>query len=950
MKHTPRDLYNLLLKYFGHRQFKGKQKEIISCVLSGNDALVVMPTGGGKSLCYQLPALMFDGLTLVVSPLIALMTDQVDGLNEKGISAAFINSSLNREEALRVQDRAEQGKIKLLYVAPERVATSGFRRLLARLKVSLVAIDEAHCISTWGHDFRPNYRDLGELRRAMPGVPFLALTATATVEVRQDIVMQLQLDRPREFVHSFNRANLIYRVLPKKNVQRDFTALKALLQENRRDSTIIYRTKRKSVEELAARLGRAGFDALPYHAGLGSDSRRDIQKSFMSGRVPVIVATIAFGMGIDKPDIRLLVHYDLPMSLEAYCQETGRAGRDGGLADCVLFYSRNDRKTPEYLIRKIEDPSHRRIALGKLEKVLDYCEHSGCRRKYLLNYFEEEWNEPNCGSCDFCLQNVQKYSSPPIAVPDTSWRILGDCLILLGVRDSLAGNASLNWDARVSVHEWEGVGLDESTRPPRVTELSFDGQGLNGVIPTVLGRLTELRRLDLAENELSGEIPPELGSLTKLENLLLSDNKLSGPIPPELGRLAKLEALLLDHNELTGSIPKELGTLSKLEALFLDKNKLTGSIPLELENLNGLHYLYLADNHLSGCVPDSLRETSENDLDELALPFCGESHDTANRPVPTGDCAILLSIKDILAGRGSLNWSDKDPVEEWDGVKIVCLSHPPQVSEISLEYRGLTGSIPADLGQLAYLEKLNLEGNKLEGSIPPELGKLANLKSLSLEENELSGSIPHGLGSLTKLKSLTLYDNNLVGPIPPELGNLSGLAALFLDDNNLSGPIPAELGNLTNLSMLLLGDNKLRGPIPAEIGNIKNLEALFLDDNKLSGPIPPELGNLAKLGALHLNDNKLSGPIPSELGNLTRLDTLHLNDNKLSGPIPTELSNLTKLNSLRLDDNKLRGMIPVELGSLTNLETVYFGENYLSGAVPDTWQNTRENDISQFNA
>ncbi len=310
------DLKRLLKRHFGHAQFRGQQESIVTSVLSGEDALVVMPTGGGKSLCYQLPALVFDGLTLVVSPLIALMADQVNGLNRRGIAAAFINSSQSREEIRQIQRLAERGHLRLLYVAPERLATSGFRRFLARLKVDLVAIDEAHCISVWGHDFRPDYRRLGELRTSLAGVPFLALTATATKQVQQDILKQLRLAKPRQFIHSFNRANLNYSVLPKHSPQRDFAELSTLLQKHRGDSAIIYRTKRKSVEELASQLRHAGINAVPYHAGLGNEARRTIQESFMSSQVPVIVATIAFGMGIDKSNIRLLVHYDLPMSLE----------------------------------------------------------------------------------------------------------------------------------------------------------------------------------------------------------------------------------------------------------------------------------------------------------------------------------------------------------------------------------------------------------------------------------------------------------------------------------------------------------------------------------------------------------------------------------------------------------------------------------------------------------
>ena len=333
-------MLDLLKQYFGYDEFLPLQEEIIASVLNGEDSLVLMPTGGGKSLCYQLPALRLDGLTLVVSPLIALMKDQVDALKSNGIPAGFINSSLPFSVLLRVQEQALQGGLKILYVAPERLALPAFQSFLSRLKVSLVAVDEAHCISVWGHDFRPDYRRLGELRSTLPGAPFLALTATATERVRRDILDQLQLKQPRQFIASFIRANLNYSVLPKN--RDSFEVLVELLQKHKGESSIIYCTSRKETEGLAASLREGGFEAQPYHAGLEKDVRRQTQENFIRDRIPIIVATIAFGMGIDKPNIRLLVHYDLPKSLEGYYQETGRAGRDSLPSDCVLLYNYGD--------------------------------------------------------------------------------------------------------------------------------------------------------------------------------------------------------------------------------------------------------------------------------------------------------------------------------------------------------------------------------------------------------------------------------------------------------------------------------------------------------------------------------------------------------------------------------------------------------------------------------
>ncbi len=396
----------LLKRHFGYDAFLPLQEEIIATVLEGRDALVLMPTGGGKSLCYQLPAMQFDGLTLVVSPLISLMKDQVDALKANGIAAAFVNSTLSRRDIERVEKQAERGTLKILYVAPERLALPGFYHFLSKLDVSFVAVDEAHCISMWGHGFRPDYRKLGELRRSLPGVPFLALTATATERVREDIVEQLHLERPERFVASFNRANLSYAVLPKQ--EDSFTRLEELLQGHKGESAIIYCTARRQTETMASRLRSSGFDAQPYHAGLEDEVRHETQDRFARDRTAIIVATIAFGMGIDKPDIRLLVHYDLPKTLEGYYQETGRAGRDGLPSDCVLFFSHDDVPKLERFIGEIEDDDARENAYGKLDQVIEFCEMQACRRRYLLRYFGEEWSGGNCGGCDFCLASGEE--------------------------------------------------------------------------------------------------------------------------------------------------------------------------------------------------------------------------------------------------------------------------------------------------------------------------------------------------------------------------------------------------------------------------------------------------------------------------------------------------------------------------------------------------------------
>jgi ATP-dependent DNA helicase RecQ len=389
-----------LKTHFGFDTFRPRQEEIMTAILARQDTLVLMPTGGGKSLCYQLPALLFDGLTLVVSPLIALMKDQVDALQANGVAAAYLNSSQSPQEMERVQAMVRAREIKLLYVAPERMVQPGFQELIVALDVSLVAIDEAHCISEWGHDFRPEYRHLCDVRSLFPSVPIIALTATATPQVREDIINALGLCDPNVFVSSFNRPNLHYRVRPKYDTVR---ALKTLLTSHAQQSTIIYCFSRKDTEALADELCTSGFSALAYHAGLDRDLRIRTQEQFIRDEVKIIVATIAFGMGIDKPDVRLVVHMDLPKTLEAYYQETGRAGRDGQPSDCVLFFSLADRRKHQFFINRLEDPRERERCVQQLKHVIDYGQTSICRRRFVLEYFGETFPAESCQACDNCV-------------------------------------------------------------------------------------------------------------------------------------------------------------------------------------------------------------------------------------------------------------------------------------------------------------------------------------------------------------------------------------------------------------------------------------------------------------------------------------------------------------------------------------------------------------------
>ncbi|VVB72840.1 putative ATP-dependent RNA helicase [uncultured archaeon] len=402
----------LLKRYFGHESFIPPQREIIEDVLEKRDVFALLPTGGGKSLCYQLPALMQDGITLVVSPLIALMKDQVDHLLERGISAAYINSTLSPVEIQKIVSDLLDDKIKILYVAPERLTIPDFLSFLGRLRICLIAIDEAHCISEWGHEFRPAYRQLKMLKGYFPRVPFIALTATAVPEVQKDIIALLGIKNPSIHRASFNRKNLIYHIRPKNDA---FAQLLDFLKHHGSQSGIIYCSTQKGTESIASKLRATGIRAQAYHAGLEPLLRAKTQERFIKGEVDTVVATIAFGMGIDKPDIRFVIHYDLPKNMETYAQETGRAGRDGQRSDCILFFGYGDTRKIEYLIEQGSDEEQKSIAYRKLQDLVGFCDSRVCRRKALLAYFGEGYDEENCGACDNCLEPRERMEGSIVA-------------------------------------------------------------------------------------------------------------------------------------------------------------------------------------------------------------------------------------------------------------------------------------------------------------------------------------------------------------------------------------------------------------------------------------------------------------------------------------------------------------------------------------------------------
>ncbi len=397
-----------LKEVFGYDTFRPHQEAIARAFLGGRDALAVLPTGAGKSLCYQLPAVVRDGLTVVISPLIALMKDQVDQLTASGVPATFLNSSLDGGEARRRFAGLHRGHYKLLYLAPERLLLPEFLPRLGEWGMSALAVDEAHCISEWGHDFRPEYRRLREVREAFREIPLLALTATATPRVREDILAQLELREPEVFVASFNRPNLNYRVVPKAKASEQ---VRQIVRGRPEDSGIVYCQSRRAAEAMAAALQADGVPAAPYHAGLESDERQRNQEAFLRDEVRVVCATIAFGMGINKPDVRFVIHADLPKSVESYYQETGRAGRDGLPSDCVLLYSRGDVVKYLRFFEEIADAAARNEARAQLEKMTHFAEDERCRRVALLGYFGETWAEENCGACDQCLSPREKWDA-----------------------------------------------------------------------------------------------------------------------------------------------------------------------------------------------------------------------------------------------------------------------------------------------------------------------------------------------------------------------------------------------------------------------------------------------------------------------------------------------------------------------------------------------------------
>lgn len=583
----------ILKHQFGYDEFRLHQEAAIETVLSKKDSVVLMPTGGGKSLCYQIPALLFDGLTLVVSPLIALMKDQVDALKNNGVSAAFLNSTLTNREQTEVFQQVKRGELKLLYVAPERLLQSGdqFIEFLKNINVTLFAIDEAHCISSWGHDFRPEYLQLRKLKTHFPNVPLIALTATADKLVRRDIIERLTLKNYELFVSSFNRENIHYRVEPKRNT---YAKLLDYLETKRDESGIIYCLSRAAAENLADDLRDEGFNALPYHAGLTKDVRDKNQELFLKDDVKIIVATIAFGMGIDKSNVRFVVHTDLPKNIESYYQETGRAGRDGLESEALLFFSWGDVQKLKGFAEVEGNKSQSDIMLRKLNQMGEFGDLKSCRRRYLLKYFSEELDE-DCGNCDNCEKSFEKFDGTIIAqkalsaVARTNQKMGLSYLV-----DFLRGSKSQKiWDSHKGLKTY-GVGADVS----KDEWFEYFRDIINqGFLAQTDGQFPIIVLTDKSEDVLKGKTKVELFKVTEKEEKKTSLVSQAAPpyIKPLFDELKKLRTNFAIADNVPPYVIFSDATLVEM-ATYLpfttsDMLKISGVGDLKLEKYGG-DFLY----------------------------------------------------------------------------------------------------------------------------------------------------------------------------------------------------------------------------------------------------------------------------------------------------------------------------------------------------------------------
>lgn len=609
----------ILKDTFGYDQFRGEQAHIIQHIIDGGDALVLMPTGGGKSLCYQIPALLRQGVGIVVSPLIALMQDQVDALLQLGIKAAFLNSTLNYQQAQTVSQQLRQGDLDLLYVAPERLNTERFLDFLDTAKIALFAIDEAHCVSQWGHDFRPDYVALSILHQRYPHIPRIALTATADELTRNEILERLGLTQAKLFVSGFDRPNIRYRIVPKKQPRQQL--LDFLHDEHPNEPGIVYCLSRRSVEETAAYLQNKGFNALPYHAGLPQEMRLENQQRFLREDNLIITATIAFGMGIDKPNVRFVAHLDLPKSIEAYYQETGRAGRDGLPADAWMVYGMQDVVTLQKIIATEESNEHNKRQ-HKLNAMLALCEITTCRRQALLKYFGDHLEQP-CGNCDTCLDPVPTWDGTEAAQQALS------CIYRSGQRfgktyviDLLRGKTSDSRVSRLGHDKLSTFGIGKHLSEDRWNSI-FRQLTANGYIginfehntlflteaarPILRGEQRLLLRDDVSSAKASKKRRNEDKPFSGVEEILW--NRLRAK-RMELAQAQNVPPYVIFHDstlqEMVAHQPQNLQEMQKLEGVGKRKLELYGQTFLnELEQ----HSLLYPDNTVASTIPDSAWES-----------------------------------------------------------------------------------------------------------------------------------------------------------------------------------------------------------------------------------------------------------------------------------------------------------------------------------------------------